>query len=304
MKKLFFTISFLIILSQLAISQSQINENFESYDSTQLPPGWTTFNNAPFPIDPLSSWMVRDTGRVLDGLATALSKAHSPIRSIGATWISSIDTNTNTTTNGDCWLVTSRLNITANDSICFWATGGSSGFSDSMQIWIGVDSLPPDFTTEIGSIYWPVGSTYGQFNFYKYSLGAFAGQTIWLGFRYCSNGTGSSGYAVQLDDIFIGNPIGIKPISTNIPKVFALKQNYPNPFNPITNIDFDLPKASFVSIVIYNELGQKIRDLVNQSMQPGSYKVDFDATNLPSGVYFYRINAGTFVQTKKMVLTK
>ncbi len=302
MKKLIFTVSFLILLSQLAISQTKLLEGFETSDSATLPEGWNVWNDASFYILPNWNWLVRDTGYSIPGLQSALQTSHTGIKACGVTWYAAQDTN-GIASVSDAWLVTKRVDISAGDSLIFWATGGTPNYTDSLQIWVGVDSLPPDFIDKIGHIFWDTGSVYGHWNRYSYSLNAYAGQTIWIGFRYNMDAS-VNGFYVNLDDIFVGNPIGIQPISSNIPKVYALRQNYPNPFNPVTNIDFDLPKASHVSIVVYNELGQRIRELVDQQMQPGSYKVDFDATNLPSGVYFYRINAGAFVQTKKMVLTK
>ena len=89
-----------------------------------------------------------------------------------------------------------------------------------------------------------------------------------------------------------------------LPKSFALSQNYPNPFNPSTTINYALPKASHVSITIYNALGQKVTELVNTEMNAGRYQMNFDASNFASGLYFYTIQAGDFRSTKKMMLLK
>ncbi|MCX6175417.1 MAG: T9SS type A sorting domain-containing protein [Ignavibacteriales bacterium] len=89
-----------------------------------------------------------------------------------------------------------------------------------------------------------------------------------------------------------------------IPTEFALYQNFPNPFNPTTNIKFALPKESSVTLKIYNVLGQEVETLVNKVMNAGYHTVDFNATKLSSGMYIYRIQAGDFVQVKKMLLMK
>ena len=89
-----------------------------------------------------------------------------------------------------------------------------------------------------------------------------------------------------------------------IPNKFELFQNYPNPFNPTTQISYQLPKNSFVSLVVYNTIGQKVAELVNQEQASGKYTVKFDASNLPSGVYIYKLQAGEFSSVKKMLLTK
>jgi len=91
------------------------------------------------------------------------------------------------------------------------------------------------------------------------------------------------------------------PIS---PKEYSLHQNYPNPFNPTTNIEFSIPKSEFVTLKVYNILGEEMATLVSEKLAAGSYKYDWDASSLASGVYLYRIKAGAFQQIKKMVLIK
>jgi hypothetical protein len=98
--------------------------------------------------------------------------------------------------------------------------------------------------------------------------------------------------------------IGLHNISTSVPKSYMLGQNYPNPFNPATNIKFSIHKTGFVSLSVYNILGQEIAVLVNEELKQGEYKFVFDALNLPSGIYFYTLKTGSFAETKKMVLIK
>lgn len=93
-------------------------------------------------------------------------------------------------------------------------------------------------------------------------------------------------------------------IGTEIPGEFSIYQNYPNPFNPVTNITFDLPAENNVELKVFDIIGKEIRTLVNGQMKAGSHSVVFDASDLPSGVYFYTIKAGTFTETKKMILIK
>jgi len=83
-----------------------------------------------------------------------------------------------------------------------------------------------------------------------------------------------------------------------------LSQNYPNPFNPMTNISFTLPKATNVKLVVYNAIGEHIKTLVNEYKQAGNYEVKFDASNLSSGVYFYRLETPNYTSTKKLILMK
>jgi len=97
----------------------------------------------------------------------------------------------------------------------------------------------------------------------------------------------------------------IKSTSDNeTPRIFKLHQNYPNPFNPISTIKYDISKQSEVTIKIFDIIGREVSILVNETKEPGFYAVSFDGTNYSSGVYFYRIETGSFTDVKKMVLLK
>ena len=97
----------------------------------------------------------------------------------------------------------------------------------------------------------------------------------------------------------------ITPVSGHqLPKTYSLSQNYPNPFNPTTVINYSLPRRSFVTLTIYDDLGRQVQTLVDNEQSAGNYSVDFNASSLPSGTYFYRIQAGTYTQTKKLLLLK
>lgn len=92
--------------------------------------------------------------------------------------------------------------------------------------------------------------------------------------------------------------------SLNIPQKFNLEQNYPNPFNPSTTIKFSIPNEEFVSLKVFNSLGEEVAELLNEEKLAGNYSVSFDASQLSSGVYFYKISAGSFTEIKKMILIK
>jgi hypothetical protein len=89
-----------------------------------------------------------------------------------------------------------------------------------------------------------------------------------------------------------------------VPGAFALDQNFPNPFNPSTTIRYDLPTRAHVTLSIYNTLGQQVATLVNESEEAGYHDMRFDASGLASGVYFYRIRAGEYAGTKKLVVLR
>lgn len=97
---------------------------------------------------------------------------------------------------------------------------------------------------------------------------------------------------------------GIEPVSGNIPSGFMLKQNYPNPFNPNTAIEFSLAKGGYVSLNIYDALGREVSQLINNEMKAGEYSINFNAADLPSSTYYYKLTSGSFSETKKMILVK
>lgn len=115
--------------------------------------------------------------------------------------------------------------------------------------------------------------------------------------------TGNNKFYVDLVDGTI-NVTGIKDIPGTIPDTYSISQNFPNPFNPTTKIEYAIPQESKVTLKVYNLIGQEVATLVNQVQNSGKYIVDFNASNLPSGMYIYKIDAGTFSQVRKMTLLK
>jgi len=115
-----------------------------------------------------------------------------------------------------------------------------------------------------------------------------------------SSGNGSNAYCSRA----ICTTVGVQETGNEIPNIYSLSQNYPNPFNPTTNIRFSIPNAGLVSLVVFDITGREVATLINQNMNAGIYTADFDATQLASGIYFYTIKAGSFTDTKKMVLVK
>ena len=101
-----------------------------------------------------------------------------------------------------------------------------------------------------------------------------------------------------------GGSIGIQQISSNIPAEFSLNQNYPNPFNPTTVITFDIPEDGVVALKVFDVTGREVASLLNKRLSAGSYKITFDGSKLGSGVYFYQLQSGGVIKTKKMILIK
>lgn len=97
---------------------------------------------------------------------------------------------------------------------------------------------------------------------------------------------------------------GFKVESNNLPQAYKLYQNYPNPFNPTTTIEYSIPADRYVSLKIFNAMGEEVESLINEFKSAGEYEIDFNAGNLTTGIYFYKIQVGDFEQTKKMILLK
>ena len=140
------------------------------------------------------------------------------------------------------------------------------------------------------NLIWNTGSqTYGGNLADQYANGSYA--EVWFK-------DASVGPAVVITSIDEGNLQG------EIPTEFSLSQNYPNPFNPSTNITFALSKDSYVNLAVYDISGKLIQQLVDQQFAIGKHTVTFEASNLASGIYLYRIQAGSFTQIKRMALMK
>lgn len=107
-----------------------------------------------------------------------------------------------------------------------------------------------------------------------------------------------------LIDWYKDSVTGVSEEEGQTPKEFVLYQNYPNPFNPSTTIRFSIPEKGYVNLTVFNSLGQEVRNLVEGEKSQGTYETRFDALGLPSGLYFYRLQVGSSVETKKMILLR
>lgn len=128
-----------------------------------------------------------------------------------------------------------------------------------------------------------------------------------IGYSYCIDfGEGMFLLGCVVNNVLYGDTTttDVRQISSEVPDKFSLKQNYPNPFNPSTKIIYELKSAGFVSLKVYNVMGKEVTELVNEKQHTGIYEVTFDGINLPSGVYYYKIEADGFTDVKKMSLIK
>lgn len=229
--------------------------------------------------------------------------------------------------NGDSiadWLLTPQLpTLEAGDSLYVYVTAISLTYADTLTIWASVtDDSIPSFTSRIGMVVDP--GPVGEWHLYAFDItlgDSLAGQDVYVGFKHDHKDGGPSGNGsnwVSLDHVILANgglpPVGIANNNANQPDGFVLKQNYPNPFNPSTNLGFriaDFPKGArgFVSLEVFDVTGKKIATLVHKELSPGEYVVQWDGRDsnghqVASGIYLYRLQAGSRMQTKKMLLLK
>ncbi len=189
--------------------------------------------------------------------------------------------------NGDSW---TRIDNGINN------TEFNSVYANGDNIYVGASYATVFFSQDGGSTWTNIAenlhSTYGEI------VSVFADDSVaYVGLM------GKGVWTRPLSEFVVGVS------DEEIPSKFVLKQNYPNPFNPTTTIEYSIPNVgsknlSPVQLKIYDVLGREITTLVNQRKSPGNYSVKFDASNLPSGTYFYTLRVGNFVSTKKMILMK
>lgn len=122
-------------------------------------------------------------------------------------------------------------------------------------------------------------------------------------FRFYKRALDSSEIAATWN-VNLGNITAITPVSTQIPETYSLSQNYPNPFNPVTKINFEIAKQGLVTLKVFDMLGRQVSELINGFKPAGQYSVDFNAANLSSGVYLYRLEVNGYSNVKKMILIK
>ena len=215
--------------------------------------------------------------------------------------------------NNDLFFLNSQTGFMTNSSLIHKTTNAGVNwvrydipFAGTLSSVYFTDSATGYISAYSGKIF---KSTNGGINWFELNSGC---SQLLYSVKFVNSGTGfvfgRNGTILKTTDA--GSSItGSVPIPPIMPSYFNLSQNFPNPFNPVTNIKFDIPKSGFVKITVYDLLGREVAALVNQQMQPGSSSVVWDASNYPSGVYFYKLSVETsqrdvFTESKKMVLVK
>jgi len=208
-----------------------------------------------------------------------------------------------------------RANYLGDDSGNYSVNGQSGTPFSGLSFQYGTGSALyiedyPDYIAAINSgvVALKYGNSQNAGLFYegKYQNTGEYGKLVYLAFPF-ETIIGSNNRKSLMESViqFFQSPISsIASVNNNLPKNFILKQNYPNPFNPTTTIEFSTPKLEFVTLKIYNPLGQEVATLVSENLIAGKYEYVWDASSLPSGAYFCELKAGDYSKTQKMILLK
>jgi len=290
------------------------NAAIESFEGAEFPPnGWSKITN-----NDGAGWQRITVGSEVPGFEVTPTPVVEGAPGGGgavamASWLtgdadSLLDTGQPTVQ----WLITPQIqNVQAGDSLKFYLQYFST-FGDNLDVWFStaVDTVAftvADTTDTLVTTLVFTGTSSNDWTQYCFGLTDFvdSGTDIFIAFREHVADTENEGDALFLDLVEVAGLITSISESPELPSEFVLKQNYPNPFNPATRISFSLPQSSKVTLTVHNLLGQVVATLLDEvSYSSGSYDVQFDAANLPNGIYFYKIAAGSFREVKKMTLLK
>ncbi|MCH8956200.1 T9SS type A sorting domain-containing protein [candidate division KSB1 bacterium] len=286
----------------------------ESFEGAEFPPnGWSKITN-----NDGAGWQRITVGSEVPGFEGTPTPVVEGAPGGGgavamASWLTGdADSLLDTGQPTDQWLITPQVqNVQAGDSLKFYLKYFSI-FSDNLDVWFStaVDTIAftvADTTDTLVTTLVFTGTSSNDWTRYCFGLTDFvdSGTDIFIAFREHVQDTENEGDALFLDLVDVAGLITSVSESPELPSEFVLKQNYPNPFNPSTRISFSLPQSSKVTLTVHNLLGQVVATLLDEvSYSTGSYDVQFDAANLPNGIYFYKIAAGSFREVKKMTLLK
>ena len=305
------TITIFIFFSQQSIALNGLSRIFgllqqESFEGESFPPqGWSKITN----FDG-TGWRKGTVGdsvlgmQAFGGIDTAPGGGNSIAYASWAT--GDADSNQTTIQAADQWLITPKIeSIEQGDSVTFYLKY-LAVFAERLEILVSTTNADStaSFDTTITSLFFNNGSS-NEWQKYSYDLSGFAGQGIYIAFREHVSEILNQGDALLFDLVEVTSLITKVKNREQRPDDFALFQNYPNPFNPTTQISFNLKNALNVTLKVYNLIGQEVAVLLDGEWQTsGRHTLRFNAGNLPNGIYYYKIAAGSFVDTKRMVLLK
>ena len=290
-------------LSVVDVAGSFDQINIMTYDLSGAWSGWVTWHNSP----------IYDGGFTFPSTGGLLPSADGQINEFSAAGIPKSKLGIGTDFYGYVWTGVSqpRQGWTGNGP----NVTGNVAYSDLMNQYSGSPVL---WDSVAGAAYISITTGSGKFISIDNERTMYAkadyvknkgigGMIIWeLGGGYrASQPAGSRDKLLQaVKQAFMVGTTDITPVAGVQPTDFRLEQNYPNPFNPSTTIGYTLPRASFVTLKVFDALGKEVTTLVNEQREAGSYRIAFDASSIASGTYFYRLQAGEYMSVKKLVLLK
>ena len=235
-----------------------------------------------------TSWFVGNLAGIAGGFVSGLAFSEDKLRGIAAS-SSSLPSIARTTDGGVTWTSVNVGTGFTGYCTCKWIEGTNTCYISAAT---GASGVVKKSTN--GGLNWTTMSTSGLTGITHMEFKR-VGTTV---YGYAATGNGA---ILKVTDVVTG----VNTINSLIPSEFSLDQNYPNPFNPTTTINFSIPSASDVTLKVYDALGKEVNTLVNEYKTPGNYSADFTATsNLSSGIYYYTLTAGNFIETKKLMLVK
>ncbi len=285
--KILFTLLILLLNFPGAFSQI-INGGFENWNGTE-PEGWKTSNSGSYTF------------------VSQSNDSHSGSYSLSSTVINFFGINYGgflmAGSDGKGFLISERY-TNLNGYYKFIP----ADTSDRVSITILIYHFSDSDTTGIGYGISSLGESqnFSEFNvdiFYSNQSLAANLIKITISILNLTSSTGKLGTKYYLDDLQLTNAVGVKE-SFIKESSYNLHQNYPNPFNPATKIKYSIRHSTPVTLKVFDALGRELKTLVHKTQSPGEYTVDFNGSDLTSGIYFYRLIAGNYVQTKKMIMIK
>ena len=291
MKNIFLTTLILLVLTSGIIAQNIVNGDFDQGVSS----GWTKYSKGGYGLIGTAQFFSST-----DITPEVLSRSGQYMARLGgyAYEVNSIKQ-------------TVTLPNTPKVYMGLYYQSRASTTSECAGLWVGAQIRVYVAGQVLSDQYLCNYNAVNEWTFGYFDLTAAAGQTVEIGFR--ADAANSVWSYLYLDDISILTSLTGVDNNPLPPQEFMLAQNYPNPFNPTTTIKYEIPivetlRATSVLLKVYDVLGNEVATLVNEEKQPGSYEVEFQSAvgnrQLASGVYFYQLRAGNFVQTKKFILLK